>query len=56
MELNGIVLSPDPRLRQECAPIEEITPEIEHLVEKMKDDMFENGGLGHCAGPGRGCI
>lgn len=26
MEANGIVLSPDPRLRQECAVIEEITP------------------------------
>ena len=49
MELNGIVLSPDPRLRQECAPIEEITSEIEHLVEKMKDDMFENGGCGLAA-------
>ena len=24
MEVNGIVLSPDPRLRQECAEIEEI--------------------------------
>ena len=24
MEANGIVLSPDPRLRQECAVIEEI--------------------------------
>lgn len=31
MELNGIVLSPDPRLRQECAPIEEITPESSAL-------------------------
>lgn len=49
MELNGIVLSPDPRLRQECAPIEEITPEIERLVEKMKEDMFENGGCGLAA-------
>lgn len=49
MELNGIILSPDPRLRQECAPIEEITPEIERLVEKMKEDMFENGGCGLAA-------
>ena len=24
MEINGIVLSPDPRLRQECAEVEEI--------------------------------
>lgn len=31
MEANGIVLSPDPRLRQECAVIEEITPAIERL-------------------------
>ena len=44
MEANGIVLSPDPRLRQECAVIEEITPAIEALAEKMKKMMFENGG------------
>ena len=49
MELNGIVLSPDPRLRQECAPIEEITPEIERLAARMKDEMFENGGCGLAA-------
>lgn len=46
MEANGIVLSPDPRLRQECAVIEEITPAIEALAEKMKKMMFENGGCG----------
>ena len=45
MQINGIVLSPDPRLRQECAQIEEITPDIEQLVERMKRDMFENGEL-----------
>ena len=49
MEMNGIVLSPDPRLRQECAAIEEITPEIEQIVERMKVDMFENGGCGLAA-------
>lgn len=49
MEVNGIVLSPDPRLRQECKPIEEITPEIEALAERMKDEMFENGGCGLAA-------
>ena len=49
MEMNGIVLSPDPRLRQECAVIEEITPEIEQIVERMKVDMFENGGCGLAA-------
>lgn len=45
MEANGIVLSPDPRLRQECAVIEEITPAIEALAEKMKKLMFDNGRL-----------
>lgn len=49
MEMNGIVLSPDPRLRQECAPVEEITPEIEQLVARMKDLMYENGGCGLAA-------
>ena len=49
MEVNGIVLSPDPRLRQECAQIEEITPGIEELVERMKREMFENGGCGLAA-------
>lgn len=49
MEANGIVISPDPRLRQECAPIEEVTPEIEQLVEHMKAEMFENRGCGLAA-------
>ena len=49
MEVNGIVLSPDPRLRQECAPVDEITPELERLVQRMKDLMFENGGCGLAA-------
>ena len=44
MEANGIVLSPDPRLRQECAVIEEITPAIESLAEKMKKMTFDTGG------------
>ena len=34
MEANGIVLSPDPRLRQECAVIEEITPAIDACRER----------------------
>ncbi|QWT17144.1 peptide deformylase [Collinsella sp. zg1085] len=49
MELNGIVLSPDPRLKTECAPIEEITPEIRELAESMKQTMFEDGGVGLAA-------
>ena len=49
MEMNGIVLSPDPRLRRECDSIEEITPETEALVERMKKLMFEDGGCGLAA-------
>ena len=49
MEMNGIVLSPDPRLRQECAEIEEIDANIERLAEQMKKQMFENGGCGLAA-------
>ena len=59
MEANGIVLSPDPRLRQECAVIEEITPAIEALAEKMKKMMFENGGCGladHLVPFSEGCL
>lgn len=49
MEINGIVVSPDPRLRQECAPVQEITPEVVALAERMKEEMFENGGCGLAA-------
>jgi peptide deformylase len=49
MEVNGIVLSPDPRLRQECAEITEINEEIEQLAERMKQLMFDNGGCGIAA-------
>ncbi len=49
MESNGIVLSPDPRLREECAPIENIDGNIEKIAEKMKRLMFENGGCGIAA-------
>ncbi|MBE6468586.1 MAG: peptide deformylase [Coriobacteriaceae bacterium] len=49
MEVNGIVLSPDPRLRQECAEIDEITPEIVELAARMRETMFEDGGCGLAA-------
>lgn len=49
MEVNGIVLSPDPRLRQECAEVTEINDELISLVERMKVQMFENGGCGLAA-------
>lgn len=49
MEVNGIVLSPDPRLRQECAEVAEINDELVELVERMTVQMFENGGCGLAA-------
>ncbi len=49
MEKNGVVLSPDPRLREECARVEEITPEIKRLVKRMEKVMFETGGCGLAA-------
>lgn len=49
MEVNGIVVSPDPRLREECARIEEITPEIVELAHHMADEMLANGGVGIAA-------
>ena len=49
MEMNGVVLAPDPRLREECAPVEKITPEIKKLVKRMKKIMFDTAGCGLAA-------
>lgn len=48
-ELENIVLTPDPRLTQECAPIEEITPEVKSLAERMLEAMYEAFGCGLAA-------
>lgn len=48
-EIEDIVLSPDPRLKQVCEPIDEITPEICALAERMLDDMYEAKGCGLAA-------
>ena len=48
-DLADIVLSPDPRLKEVCEPIEEITPEIRELAERMLDDMYEAYGCGLAA-------
>ncbi|RVU98573.1 peptide deformylase [Coriobacteriales bacterium OH1046] len=46
---DDIVLSPDPRLKQRCAEIGEITPEIRALAERMLDDMYLASGCGLAA-------
>ena len=37
------------RLKTECAPIEEITPEIRALAERMAADMYATDGCGIAA-------
>ena len=49
-ELKDIVLSPDPRLSQECAPIEEINDEVRALAKRMLKVMYAADGCG-LAGP-----
>ena len=44
-----IVVAPDARLYTECAPIEEITPEIRALAERMLEDMYATEGCGLAA-------
>lgn len=49
-ELNEIVLSPDPRLSEQCAPIEVIDDEVRALAKHMLDVMYAAEGCG-LAGP-----
>lgn len=53
--LDDIVTSPDPRLRQECERIEVIDDEIRQLADKMLDDMYAAEGCG-LAGPQVGAM
>ena len=49
-ELEDIVLSPDPRLSEECEPIETIDAEVKKLAKRMLRDMYAADGCG-LAGP-----
>lgn len=40
---------PDPVLRKECEPIEEITPEISKLIADMFETMYKGQGVGLAA-------
>ncbi len=48
-EFDDIVIAPDERLFTECAPIEEITPEIRALAERMLENMYATEGCGLAA-------
>ncbi|UWR11853.1 peptide deformylase [Sulfitobacter mediterraneus] len=50
MSVLPIVLWPDPRLAEICAPVEKITPEIETLARDMLETMYDAPGRG-LAGP-----
>lgn len=48
-EFDDIVIAPDERLFTECAAIEEITPEIRALADRMLQDMYATDGCGLAA-------
>lgn len=49
MTVLPLVYYPDPLLRERCAPVEQITPEILQLLKDMEDTMYANDGLGLAA-------
>ena len=49
LAFDDIVVAPDERLKTECAPIDEITPEIRALAEHMLEDMYATDGCGLAA-------
>ncbi|MEX3316436.1 peptide deformylase [Sulfitobacter sp. PS-8MA] len=55
MSLLEIVRWPDPRLAETCAPVAEITPEIEKLAADMLETMYAAPGRG-LAGPQVGAM
>ena len=44
MSTMDIVLSPDQRLSQECAPIDEIDDSVRELAERMLETMYATDG------------
>ncbi|HAC49133.1 MAG TPA: peptide deformylase, partial [Sulfitobacter sp.] len=55
MSVLEVLRWPDPRLAEICAPIEEITPEIEQLAADMLETMYAAPGRG-LAGPQVGAM
>lgn len=44
-----IVIYPDPRLKERCAPVTEITPAIAQLLDDMVETMYKAPGIGLAA-------
>lgn len=49
MAILDLVLYPDPRLREETTRVEEVTPEIQSLLEDMAETMYDAPGIGLAA-------
>ncbi len=49
MAILPIIVAPDPRLKVECEPVEEITPELQKLMDDMLDTMYDAPGIGLAA-------
>ena len=49
MALLDILIYPDPRLREKCKPVTEITPEIRKILADMAETMYAAPGIGLAA-------
>ena len=49
MAIKEIIKIPDPVLRENCAAIEDITPELKTLMEDMLETMYDAPGVGLAA-------
>ena len=49
MALREILIVPDPRLKKECEPVEEVNDEIKTLLNDMLETMYAEGGIGLAA-------
>lgn len=49
MALREILIVPDPRLKKECEPVEEVNDEIKTLLDDMLETMYAAPGIGLAA-------
>ena len=49
MAIRTILHYPDPRLRQKAQPVNQVTPEIQRLIEDMAETMYAAPGVGLAA-------
>lgn len=47
--IRDIVMFPDPRLKEECDPIESVTDEVRALLDDMAETMYAADGIGLAA-------